>query len=71
MDSNYSFEVHPKFKLPQSQMMAMPRESYDNIILNMEPVSVDGEHKYTRLLDKSTRVQLINKPEKTVSFYVL
>ena len=71
MDSNYSFEVHPKFKLPQSQMMAMPWESYSNIVLNMEPVSVDGDHKYTRLLDKSTRVQLINKPEKTVSFYVL
>ena len=71
MDSNYSFELHPKFKLPKSQMMAMEWESYSDIVLNMEPVSVDGEHKYTRLLDESTRVQLINKPEKTVSFYVL
>ena len=46
-------------------------ESYNDITLQMTPVSTDGPHKNTRLLDESTRVQLINKPEKTVSFYVL
>lgn len=71
MDENYSFEVHPKFKHSKSDMMAMSWESYKDIILDMTPVSTDGPHKNTRLLDQSTRVQLINKPEKTVSFYVL
>lgn len=71
MDENYSFEVHPKFKRSKSDMMAMSWESYNDITLQMAPVSTDGPHKNTRLLDESTRVQLINKPEKTVSFYVL
>lgn len=71
MDENYSFEVHPKFKRSKSDIMAMSWESYNDITLQMTPVSTDGPHKNTRLLDESTRVQLINKPEKTVSFYVL
>lgn len=71
MDENYSFEVYPKFKRSKSDMMAMSWESYNDITLQMTPVSTDGPHKNTRLLDESTRVQLINKPEKTVSFYVL
>ena len=71
MDENYSFEAHPKFKRSKSDMMAMSWESYNDITLQMTPVSTDGPHKNTRLLDESTRVQLINKPEKTVSFYVL
>lgn len=71
MDENYSFEVHPKFKRSKSEMMAMSWESYNDITLEITPISTEGPHKNTRLLDQSTRVQLINKPEKTVSFYVL
>lgn len=71
MDENYSFEVHPKFKRSKSEMMAMSWESYNDVTLEMTPISTEGPHKNTRLLDQSTRVKLINKPEKTISFYVL
>lgn len=71
MDGNCSFEVHPKFKLSKSEMMAQDWESHSDIMLEMTPVSVDGPHKNTRLLDSSTKVLLINKHEKSVSFYVL
>lgn len=68
--SDLSAEIHPKFKLSKSGMMAQEWEEYDDIVLEMTPIQGEGAHKYTRLLDQYTRVKLINKPEKTVSFYV-
>ena len=71
MGSDMSFELHPQFKTSKSNIMAEQWTEYSGIVLEMTPVSTEGEHRYTRLLDRLTKIQLINKPEKTVSFYVL
>lgn len=71
MDANNSFELHPKFKKPQAEIMAEQWEERHDIILELKPETTDGPHKFTRLLDDYTFIKLINKPEKTVIIDVL
>lgn len=71
MDANNTFELHPRFKMSQSDIKAQQWEECQDIILDFKPQTVDGPHEFTRLLDDSANIKLINKPEKTVEIYVL
>lgn len=69
-----SVTVEPIYLMPQSQMMnTLPIDENENVILHSVPADGMDQLPFlmTRILDKPTSLEMINKPEKTVKFHVL
>ena len=65
--------VHPEFLLPVEEMRSrLPKETNETIILSVTPAEGmdSGEYALTRIPDKECTLELVNKPEKSLRFYV-
>ena len=64
--------LHPKFKMSQEDLKASLTAAFENVNLYLDPSEEmqDGDHSFVRIVNKMTKVTLINKPEKTVKIYV-
>lgn len=71
---DYTVTVKVQYLMSQQEMMdTLPRDENEKAFLQAEPAEGMDELPYlmTRILESPTAVEMINKPEKTVTFHVL
>lgn len=74
LNSDFSVSIKPEYILSQSEMMSnLPIDTNEKIFFKIEPAEGMEEMPYatTQILDIVTTCEMINKPEKTVKFYVI
>ena len=74
LKEDYTVTVKAKYIMSKTEMMStLSIEENESIFLYSEPAEGMDKLPYamTRILDTPTTMEMINKPEKTVKFYVL
>ena len=71
--NNNTITLHPEFLLSLEDMRScLPMDDTETLVLSITPADGmdSGEYALTRIPDKNCIIELVNKPEKSLRFYV-